>query len=397
MVTAAAQALSNPGMRPRHWEQLSKDLGQTLQPDANFTLAVALQKGLQQDLDTIVRVADNASKEYSIEQVGRRGGAAWYLWGLGMMSQHVLPSTPWSHKLDWHACSKARTGERRPCVLFAKSLPCSCDSQALEKLVNEWEGAELMVIPYRETGTFVVKVEEALSQGLDDAIVMLQSMQFSPYKKPFEDKLAKWDTQLNLVSFCGRQHQLNTGLVTASAAVRQANMTIEHANAYLKGPVYNLCPATPCHTQGGTLASCVVRNPIGDKAPTHGGALQVSEVIEQWLTLQRGWMYLEPIFSSPDIMQQLPMEGKRFAAVDRSWRKTLDGAKKNPNLLKVGWLLHPNSIPSAPHWHVATIVWTNLFDTYRVSASLAVTRSLLRHPLPGLGGAATCFGCVFDA
>jgi dynein heavy chain len=65
-------------------------------------------------------------------------------------------------------------------------------------------------------------------------------------------------------------------------------------------------------------------------------SLQVSEVIEQWLTLQRGWMYLEPIFSSPDIMQQLPMEGKRFAAVDRSWRKVLDGAKKNPNLLKVG-------------------------------------------------------------
>jgi hypothetical protein len=78
-------------------------------------------------------------------------------------------------------------------------LPGSVHLQALEKLVNEWEGAELMVIAYRETGTFVVKVEEALSQGLDDAIVMLQSMQFSPYKKPFEEKLAKWDAQLNLV------------------------------------------------------------------------------------------------------------------------------------------------------------------------------------------------------
>ena len=36
-------------------------------------------------------------------------------------------------------------------------------------------------------------------QQLDDHIVMLQSMGFSPYKKPFEDRLAKWDTQLNLV------------------------------------------------------------------------------------------------------------------------------------------------------------------------------------------------------
>jgi dynein heavy chain len=64
--------------------------------------------------------------------------------------------------------------------------------------------------------------------------------------------------------------------------------------------------------------------------------VQVSEVLEQWIALQRTWMYLEPIFGSEDIMQQLPLEGKRFATVDRSWRKTLDAAKRTPGLLKVG-------------------------------------------------------------
>lgn len=38
-----------------------------------------------------------------------------------------------------------------------------------------------------------------MSQQLDDHIAMLQSMSCSPYKKPFEDRLAKWDTTLNLV------------------------------------------------------------------------------------------------------------------------------------------------------------------------------------------------------
>eukprot|EP00882_Tetradesmus_deserticola_P015506 GHRQ01016523.1.p1 GENE.GHRQ01016523.1~~GHRQ01016523.1.p1 ORF type:complete len:190 (-),score=31.59 GHRQ01016523.1:231-800(-) len=65
-------------------------------------------------------------------------------------------------------------------------------------------------------------------------------------------------------------------------------------------------------------------------------AAQVSEVLEQWIALQRTWMYLEPIFGSEDIMQQLPLEGKRFATVDRSWRKTLDAAKRTPGVLKVG-------------------------------------------------------------
>lgn len=58
-------------------------------------------------------------------------------------------------------------------------------------------------------------------------------------------------------------------------------------------------------------------------------------MLEQWITLQRTWMYLEPIFSSDDIMQQLPLEGKRFATVDRSWRKTMDAAKRTPGVLKV--------------------------------------------------------------
>jgi hypothetical protein len=49
----------------------------------------------------------------------------------------------------------------------------------------------------------LLQLEEAMSQQLDDHIVMLQSMSFSPYKKPSEDRLAKWDTTLNLVGVLG--------------------------------------------------------------------------------------------------------------------------------------------------------------------------------------------------
>jgi len=65
---------------------------------------------------------------------------------------------------------------------------------------REWEGAEMAVLDYRETKTYVVRVEEAVTQMLDDHIVMTQSMTFSPYKKPFEERIIKWEQQLNLVS-----------------------------------------------------------------------------------------------------------------------------------------------------------------------------------------------------
>jgi dynein heavy chain len=59
----------------------------------------------------------------------------------------------------------------------------------------------------------------------------------------------------------------------------------------------------------------------------------LSEIIEQWLNCQRNWMYLEPIFSSDDIMKQLPTEGSKFKACDRQWRKYLKMCFENPNCL----------------------------------------------------------------
>jgi dynein heavy chain len=61
--------------------------------------------------------------------------------------------------------------------------------------------------------------------------------------------------------------------------------------------------------------------------------ISMQEIIDEWLKCQAVWLYLEPIFSSEDIMRQMPQEAKRFTQVDRLWRKVMAATEQKPNVL----------------------------------------------------------------
>jgi dynein heavy chain len=60
---------------------------------------------------------------------------------------------------------------------------------------------------------------------------------------------------------------------------------------------------------------------------------ELSELMGQWLTCQRSWLQLEPVFAPPDVQRQLPMEHKMYVEVDRFWKDTMRRVAAQPNAL----------------------------------------------------------------
>jgi dynein heavy chain, axonemal len=191
-------SLRNPGLRDRHWAQLSEAIGVELRPDPSLTLKYLLELDIAKHETIITSISDVAAKEYSFER-------------------------------------------------------------ALDKMRGEWSDVFFEIKEYRDSGTFVVRGVDDIMVVLDDQIVKIQAMRGSPFVKPLERQVVDWNGQL----------------------------------------------------------------------------IYMQEVLEEWLKCQKTWLYLEPIFSSPDIMRQMPQEARRFAAVDKMWRTTLEAAHKDSKVLAV--------------------------------------------------------------
>ncbi|XP_048874195.1 dynein axonemal heavy chain 12 isoform X2 [Brienomyrus brachyistius] len=188
--------LCNPGIRARHWEQMSEIAGFDLKPDSGTTLRKVLRLSLTSVLDKFESISAAASKEYSLEK-------------------------------------------------------------AMHTMVEAWDTVSFNHHPYRESGVSILTAVDEIQTTLDDQIVKTQTMRGSPFIKPFEKEIKAWEERL----------------------------------------------------------------------------VHIQETIDEWLKVQVQWLYLEPIFSSEDIMQQMPEEGRLFQTVDKHWRDVMRHCVKDPKIL----------------------------------------------------------------
>ncbi|XP_050084093.1 dynein axonemal heavy chain 6 [Anopheles aquasalis] len=55
-----------------------------------------------------------------------------------------------------------------------------------------------------------------------------------------------------------------------------------------------------------------------------------SRTLDEWMLCQQSWIYLEAIFSAPDIQRQLPHETQMFLQVDKAWKDLMRRTYRTP-------------------------------------------------------------------
>lgn len=68
----------------------------------------------------------------------------------------------------------------------------------LNSMQSIWEGITFNLLPYKNT--FLIKNYDEIQMIVDEHTVNTQSMQFSPFKKPFEEQIVVWYNKLKTMS-----------------------------------------------------------------------------------------------------------------------------------------------------------------------------------------------------
>ncbi|XP_025152566.1 dynein heavy chain 3, axonemal [Harpegnathos saltator] len=190
------QIICTPGLQARHWQAISEIVEVSIMPTDTTTLSDMIEYGLTVHVGKLEEISSSATKEYALQR-------------------------------------------------------------SLYKMKEEWKDVYFDLMPYRETGVFILTAVDDIQTLLDDHVLKAQTMRSSPFVKAFEREMQQWEEKL----------------------------------------------------------------------------IAMQDIIDQWLLCQATWMYLEPIFSSEDIMRQMPSEARDFRKIDKTWRRIMAHVADNKRVL----------------------------------------------------------------
>ncbi|KAI8818687.1 dynein heavy chain and region D6 of dynein motor-domain-containing protein [Fimicolochytrium jonesii] len=220
-----------------------------------------------------------------------------------------------------------------------KGLPPNEVVPRLKAMVDEYRGLYATIVDLRNPALKArhwEKIQDALGKVLvrDETFTLEKLMELRVFD--FKDEISNVSSQAGseaaLEEMLGKVVKTWNEVEFVVAAYRDAK------DVFILGSVEDV--QTLLEDSQVTIATIKSSRFIGPiRAEVERWDKQLSlftETLDAWLTCQRNWLYLESIFSAPDIQRQLPDEARMFSQVDRSWKDTMRKVHRNPNAMKSG-------------------------------------------------------------
>jgi dynein heavy chain len=179
------------------------------------------------------------------------------------------------------------------------------------RAISEAVGIQIMPDEYTSLGSLIDQNFENFIEQLE-VISATASKEFS-FEKALQKMFADWkDVQFGITSY------RDTGTYILSAVDDIQTLLDDHI----------------VKTQ--TMRGSPFIKPFEDETKRWEAKLvTMQEGLDEWLKVQSTWLYLEPIFSSEDIMRQMPQEGKRFQGVNKMWKELMAHVANDAHVLAV--------------------------------------------------------------
>ena len=178
--------------------------------------------------------------------------------------------------------------------------------------------AEIFAIlekPYHQDVQF--SIQDLISYGIMnhleqlEGISMVASKEFS-LKKTLDKMIAEWE---GMDFKCMAYKETGTFILSGTDDIQQIlDDQIVKVQAMTASPF-----CKPFKDQAEELEQTLVR---------------LQDLLDNWLKCQATWLYLEPIFSSEDIVKQMPAEGDKFRQVDTMWRDLMMETQETPDVIE---------------------------------------------------------------
>ncbi|XP_050078309.1 dynein axonemal heavy chain 6 [Anopheles maculipalpis] len=239
------------------------------------------------------------------------------------------------HELSMDEVEALNTKILKNCAMLDKNLPKNDIIPKLKAEAEEFKD-KIPVLGFLRNPALKtrhwIKIEQILNRHLaEETEIYLHTFEDA---NAFEEDIAA--ELMEVSNMASAEAGLETLLNKVENAWKELELTVishrDHRDVFVLASIDEIQTVLDeSSINVSTVAASRHVGPIKPKVDDWVAQLDLfSRTLDEWMLCQQSWIYLEAIFSAPDIQRQLPHETQMFLQVDKAWKDLMRRTQKAP-------------------------------------------------------------------